>query len=187
MHSQVKNYYGYAETLLEISISDEKVKNFLNDSFLILEIIQNHPVLISVFNSYFVTKQEKFNLIDKIFSDKVEKKMVNFLKVIGKNNLFSYYRQILIKFIKLANAHLEQTWGEIETAFPIPVSVINNFENILSKKLNKKVRLRQKINSQLISGVRIIVDNQIFENSLFSQLKSLKQTLKNRIDIKKSL
>ncbi|AJC49625.1 ATP synthase F1 subunit delta [Mycoplasma flocculare] len=187
MHLHVKNYFGYAEALFEIAVSNNKVENFLNDSFFILDIIQSHPILVLVFNSYFVSNQEKFNLIDRIFSEKVEKLIINFLKLISKSNLFSHYKHILVKFIKLANMHLHQTWGEIETAFPISVSIISSFENILSNKLNKKVHLRQKINSELISGIRIIVDSQIFDNSIFSQLKLLKQTLKKQTKTKKSL
>ncbi|MXR33364.1 F0F1 ATP synthase subunit delta [Mesomycoplasma hyopneumoniae] len=187
MYLYKKNYYGYAESLLDISISENNVEKYINDCFFILSIIQNNQVLILLFKSHFIGKQEKFNIIDKIFSAKIEKILVNFLKVIAKNNLFLYYKQILLKYIKLANSHLSQTWGEIETAFPISSVITSSFESILSKKLEKKVHLRHKINSKLISGIRIIVDNQIFENSLFSELKLLKQNLKKHLITKNDL
>ncbi|MCP9306633.1 F0F1 ATP synthase subunit delta [Mesomycoplasma ovipneumoniae] len=177
MHPQVKNIYGYSESLLEISISEKKVDQFINDSFYIIDLVSANPSLISIFASHFISKSEKYTLIEKIFESKIDTYMINFLKVICKNNLFSHYNQILIKYIKLANAYLGQSWGQIQSAFPLSPSEIAKFEDLISQKLNKKIVLRPKINPKLISGIKITIDNHVFEHSLSSQLRSLKQKL----------
>ncbi|MBG0731005.1 F0F1 ATP synthase subunit delta [Mycoplasma sp. 'Moose RK'] len=172
-----KIFHNYAESLLEIAVAQNSVDKFLTDSFFVLEIIQEQRILLKIFGSHFISKQEKFDLIDKIFVEKIDKLFTNFLKVVVKNNVFSYLKIILKSFITQANHFLSQDFGKIETAFPLTATIISRLEKKVGEKLKRKVKLTQKINPNLISGIKIIVDNHIFENSVDSQLKSLRQTL----------
>ena len=61
---------------------------------------------------------------------------------------------------------------------------IQKIEEKVSSKLNKKVELTNSINPSIIGGVKIVVNDTVFDNSVESRINALKQELINGKDAK---
>ncbi|CAT05343.1 F0F1 ATP synthase subunit delta [Mesomycoplasma conjunctivae] len=171
-----KSLYLYAESLVEVGKEEQILSDLHSEVQHILQIFKSESQIIKVFTSYFISQEEKFQLVNKIFQDN-SPYLVNLFKILIKNNLFGYIKPILSKFDKLSCQILNHAYGKIETAYELDATIISRFEEKLTRKLNKKVVLKPIINKDLIAGIKITVDHHVYENSISSQLKSLKTKL----------
>ncbi|SYV91318.1 F0F1 ATP synthase subunit delta [Mesomycoplasma hyorhinis] len=50
---------------------------------------------------------------------------------------------------------------------------IHKIVNLLTQKLNKQIILEHRIDKNLLAGIKIVVDNYVFENSVASLLSQM--------------
>lgn len=172
-----KMFHLYAESLVEVGLEHNILPNLQNECKEVNLIILEDSKFANILNSYLVNHEEKYELINNVFGPFFSSFIVNFLKVLVKNNIIIFLKPILSKFNEMASEHLNIAHGQIETAFPISQQKVADLEKLISKKISKKVFLKPVINSNLISGIKITVDHQVFENSIDLQLKELKSHL----------
>ena len=67
--------------------------------------------------------------------------------------------------------------GKVYTPYELSDKELLRIENAISVKVGKKVKLRMVIDTALIGGIRVEVDNHIYDDSLSYKLESLKKEL----------
>ena len=85
---------------------------------------------------------------------------------------------------KNQNKLKKQTICIIYTVNELSKEQINKLEESVTKKLNKKVELSNVIDPSIIGGIKIVVNDTVFDNSIVRRLESLKQELINGKDAK---
>ncbi len=83
-------------------------------------------------------------------------------------------RQVLQLLLKYVEKYNSQKQLVIETAFPLEKEMVDKITDQFEKLLNKKLTPIERENKDLIGGVRIINNDNIWENSVISNLKQLK-------------
>ena len=101
----------------------------------------------------------------------------NFLKLIIKNNRINKFNLIAKEFNKLCNDYLNIKEGIIYSTEALSKEQIKRVEDKLSEVINTKVELTNQIDEKLIGGIKVIVDEKIFDGSIKNKLEKLKSTL----------
>ncbi len=80
MKNEVAERYGAG--LFELAKEENKVEEYMNQVMLLKQTLKENPELSTFFLSVKVSKEEKRNVIDKVYSTYVDHNIVNFIKLV---------------------------------------------------------------------------------------------------------
>ncbi|MCR5309652.1 MAG: ATP synthase F1 subunit delta, partial [Bacilli bacterium] len=86
-------------------------------------------------------------------------------------------KDILVSFNSLCNSYRGITEGMLFSAFALDKKTIADIELAISKKEGRKVSLIFKIDPSLIGGVKVVINNHIYDGSVKNKLVEMKQSL----------
>ncbi|WGI36250.1 F0F1 ATP synthase subunit delta [Mesomycoplasma lagogenitalium] len=170
-----KNYYlGYANALFEIANEEDKLDLFYEQCQMLEKIFKNHINLITLLKSFNVSKEEKEKIIDNIFENKIDLMLINFIKLLTKKMHIFAISDILKEFEKIVLKSQNIQKGIVYSVNKLKISKMNEVKKFIEKKLNSKVILKNVIDKSLIAGIKIVIGDYIFENSITSHLEQIK-------------
>ncbi len=172
----------YASALLELAIESNKVDTYQKQIKFVYSVIKENPNLVEFLKCYTIDNEEKKNLIGKIFKEEVETNILYFMYLLIDKKRVNYLDRICLEFNSACNEYRGILEGVIYTVELLNDEQIKELENSVALKLNKKVELTNSIDPSLIGGVKIVVNDTVFDNSVASRLQSLKQELINGKD-----
>ncbi|MFQ7799367.1 MAG: ATP synthase F1 subunit delta, partial [Coprobacillus cateniformis] len=91
-----------------------------------------------------------------------------------------YIREICQQFQSLCNDYFGIKVGKVVSAYPLDDKQLQKIEHAIGIKEGKKVKLRVVIDERLIGGIKVEIDNHVYDDSLSYKLESLKQELLRR-------
>lgn len=170
----------YASALLSIAKEENKVKDYkdaLNDLDAFFK--ENHDVL-KYLESHLVKEEAKYEIVDTLSKDSKLKSLASFLKLLIKKHRIHYFAKIKQEYLNLANAELGILEGILYSAVKLSKEEQQKVEKAISKKMNKPVELRLVVDSHLLGGVKVIVNDHVFDGSLLGRLNQMKLDLSER-------
>ncbi len=169
---------SYCEAIYNVSLKNNLVENYKNNIKEVILVIKENNDLKKLFDNPNITKEDKKGLIEKIF--KYDEMFISFLKVLVENNRFSLIEEIFLEYSKLANEYLKIEEAEIISAVKLTDNELSDIRKMLEKKLNKRVEITQKTDEKLMAGIRVILKNEVIDNSMETKLNNLKNIILNR-------
>ena len=85
---------------------------------------------------------------------------------------------LLDEFIEMCNESLGVKKGKLYSTKELSKEEIAKIESAFDSKLNIKVQLENIVDTSLIGGVRVVINDHVYDGSLKNQLESLKSSLK---------
>ena len=160
--------------LLKIAIRDDAI-DLYRDSFrrLIDEVAYNLE-LRAVWTNEDAGLKKK--LILEHLSDRFPERLVEFVYKIIDLKAENFLQQIYLHFIELVNTN-QYSKVDIHLPFPIPEERLEEIDKILSEILSKEVICSVKIDSGIINGLKIDLEEEVIDLSLKTQLDILKERL----------
>lgn len=171
----------YAISLLEIAKENHQNEFYRSEVKSLIELLKNSEDLRLVFNSAFINKDEKKKIVDLLFEDDSTIYIKNFLKIIIENSRSNKIIEILEEFVKLSNLEDNIAEGYLYSTSRLSDEEIKLISNAIEKKINKKVSLRNRIDNTLIGGVKVVVDDYVFDGSIKNKLNDLHNRLKKGV------
>lgn len=169
----------YAEGLYLL----KKEKNQLEESQEvvreIIKIINDNPDFIALISSRDIPNEERVAIIDKVFKD-IDVDIKNFFKIIIENNRAGYLLEILKDFNSLVNEFRGVKEGLLYSAFPLKESEIEKITQSISKLEKCPIELKNIIDPSLIGGVKVAINDKIYDGSLKHHIEQMKLTLLNK-------
>lgn len=172
MHQVISNY---AQALFDLAKDNNAVSSYKKELDDVLETLLEVDNIKDFFVSVKISKNEKKNLLDKCFKDKIDKNILNFLKLLIDKNRFVYFKEIAREFHCLCNDDLKIKEGILEVPRHLDKQEIKKLEDFLSK--DEKVELKEKINKTLISGFKITFEDKVIDNSMKEKIRKMNELL----------
>lgn len=168
-------YSRYANALLSIAIEEEKIEYYRNEIKVIrLSFLENEEI-IHLLGSAFLEFNEKENIIDNIYNSNDNIK--NFIKIIVKNGRANLIIKIFNEFIKKCNELMGIKDGIVYSVRKLSEDEIESIEKGIENKLGYGVELENVIDEKLIGGIKVLVEDKIFDGSIKNKLERLKESL----------
>lgn len=167
----------YAESLYQLALENHELEGYLADMKLVDTVLESNPEFEKFFSHVLVDDDAKCNLLDKGFGTSVHHYVLNFLKLLVKKRRTRYIAPITKSFIKMSNKHLGIEEGVIFTPFALSDEQVKAIEEAISQKENKKITLRTVEDKTLIGGVKVQIENRVYDGSLKNKVSKLKTEL----------
>lgn len=173
-------YARYSNALMSLAKEEKKVKEYKEAIASLLDFFVSNKDANTFLKSYFVSEEDKFSLIDKITKEFALISLSSFLKLLVKKHRLGSFKYIAHEFISDCNEDLGVSEGIIYSTVSLDKKQISDIENAISKKLNQKVELSNKIDERLIGGVKVVVHDHVFDGSIKNKLETMKTKLNER-------
>lgn len=167
----------YARALFEIAEERGIIEKIHNEVELFNQSLQTNQPFRNFLNSLEINKSEKVKKIEELFQDKVSNVFFNFILVFLKKNRQSIFTTIAKEFERLHDKYSKKIRASTITAVPLDESSFSRIKVTLSQAFDADVEIQNSIDPNILAGIIIKVNGQVFDGSLQSQLRRLKYQL----------
>ena len=170
---------SYASALFELSLEENILDSVMQQSAMLAQIVNSNEDFYKLLNAPTVTKEEKIALMDKVFGRQIDKRLLNFVKVMISRKEALRLKDSLKEFEDLYNTHNNIEKATAITAVPMSEELKNRLAEKLQAVTGKKIILTNKVDESCIGGVVLEMNDVQYNDSIAEKLNSLKQQLKS--------
>lgn len=170
----------YAAALVSIAKEEQKLEQYKLAVLSMRETFASNPELLKLLKSYFVSNESKEKVIDELTKEFALKNLTNFMKLLVLKHKIYLFKDIASEITKGINYELDVYEGFVYSTEPLEKAKILEISEVISKKIHKKVELKNKIDERLIGGVKVVVHDHVFDGSIKYKLETMKEQLKER-------
>lgn len=168
----------YSIALYELAEEEKKFAEYRNEVKSLIEIWEDNSQLKDFLSNQLVSKEDKKSFLEDVFKNKVNEYILNFMKIVVDKGRAAYLEEILKDFDALGNEKLNIRQGTLYTPMSLSKEEVKQIEQSISKKMNEEVHLKVVKDPSLIAGIKVVVNDKIFDNSVSYKLTELKNTLR---------
>lgn len=168
----------YTKALSDISVENKKEKLYVQNLENVLEVFNNSEELRKCVYSFNVPKTIKINIMQDIFSNNVDPMIINFLILLIKNNKIDMLEAIYNDFKKVNY--------KVRNIIEITIISAAKLDDTIVSKIKDKYKLAYDaseviatllIDKNLIGGVKVIMNDEVADDSVKYKLTQLQKIL----------
>lgn len=168
----------YSEALVSLAQNETELKEFNESLHMIADIFDANNQMAAFFSSPLITKDEKKQALSTAFTQS-HPHILNLLFLLVDKNRMNYFMDIKASYNQQVNQILGIEEGVVYSLRPLDPTEIDNLQKAFSKKLNKQVLLTNQTDENVISGVRVEINEKVYDGTLQKELKTLTHYLNN--------
>ena len=170
----------YAAALVSLAKEENKLEQYKFAVLSMKETFEQNPEVLKLLKSYFVSNENKDQVVEELTKQFELKNLTNFIKLLVIKHKIYLFKDIANEINKGINFELDVFEGFVYSTEPLEKSKILEISQVISKKIGKKVELKNKIDPRLIGGVKVVVHDHVFDGSIKYKLETMKEELKER-------
>ncbi len=161
--------------------ASSKDKNLLDKVFDDLTDLNKYVIseksLMNFLNSPNVFIENKIRLIKEVFSNRMDRLVVEFLVVLVDKKRIGFLSDIIDEYVRLVEA--DKGIGRVTaiTAIPMNDNEKTELKSKLHTKTNLKIKLEEKVDKSIIGGMIVVMYNEIIDGSIRYQLEQVSEQL----------
>ena len=177
--SKTKVAVTYAKALLEAALEKEELDKVFADVEVLNEVLAGDVEFISYMTNPMYSDEEKKNLLsDVVGKIKISAITNQFLEVLFENHRLGDLALVGSEFVHLYYAYNKIAEVEVESVQKLSVAQSKKILSVLENKLNQKVIVTNKLNSELIGGIRVRLGSKMFDDTIATKLNNLEIMMK---------
>ena len=139
--------------------------------------LKNDLSINTFFKSKTIDSKEKMSLFEKAVSNSMSVILVEVLKVVIENNDINLLKDIAKNFTLLSKKKLNIAFVEVVSSNEMNSDQKDDITNSLSELIKKKIDINFNVDKNLIGGLKIKVDDTLYDSSLQTKLENAKSKL----------
>lgn len=166
----------YAEALFTLAQEENAVARYQKDIEKVEAVFQDQSIT-QFFSHVAIHDEEKYHVLDQCLKGQIETYVYQFLLLLIKKRRIQFILLICQQFQQLCYEYLGILVGKVWSPYELTQEELEKIQEAMSIKTQKKVLLKQMIDTQLIGGIKVEIDNHVYDNSLSYKMGLLKQEL----------
>ena len=172
----------YATALHEFSLLKGEHQRIYNEAVWLTTTLKEHPEVREIVNSPIIEKSFKLSILTRLPSDGFSSQMARFLRLIVEHERESMILFILHSYQRIYKKHFGIRDVKLQSAYELNEELCEEIRAVLQKRFGGMINLQQSVNSELIGGFKLRVDDLFADTSVSSKLEALRRhyTLSNK-------
>ncbi len=168
----------YGEALFELALEKNTLTTMVEEVTFVKEQVTQYPDLVKLLTHPQIAKEEKIQVIEKIFRGQVSDDLTGFLVLIVEKDRAASVVEILNSFLDKAREHEKIGVVFVTSAMTLTQQQKQKVETkLLAITDYVKLEMNYTVDSSLIGGMIIRIGDRIVDNSIRTKLLSMKQGL----------
>lgn len=173
----------YAKALLGFGAASGNLDQLVEELSGVVEAIENVPGLKAALESPRIGPDKKSDLLDKAFGGRVEKGLIDFLKVVGNKGRYDCLVSISASSRTMQDEMSGRVQAVLTSASEIDENVTNKIAEKLSELLGKTVSLKSVVDPKILGGMVVRIGDTVYDGSVVNQLSQIRtRAVKNASD-----
>ena len=159
----------YANSLLDIGLNSDVVI----DNFSVIRDVYEISEFKTMISNPVIDNTKKYEVIDEIFKNKIDDKMISFIKILIQKERFGEINEIISAYKDIVDDKNNIVRADVISA----VELSDDYKSLIAEKLQTKY---QKtiisdwiIDDSIIGGLVIKIKDDIFDNSIKSKIEKI--------------
>jgi F-type H+-transporting ATPase subunit delta len=162
----------YAVAFMEVAAKSPNATELIEEvDSLVTNVLDRVPALEDTFRSALVSPEQKEQLIEHAFGNRLSQPTVNFLKVLSRHGRLALLRPIARIVKKLHAERSGMADVEVRVAAELDDALRQEIQARIQRALNKQPVLQVTIDPSLIAGIWVRVGDRVFDGSIRTQLE----------------
>jgi len=163
----------YAEAVFQLALEGDQIKAFQDEMSAFVAACNQETM--KFFAHPKITKEEKKEALAKTVMLPLAR---DFLCVLVDNGRIDMVKDIKLAYDELVDDYEKVKKVTVYTAKPLSAAQKHALAEKLGKKYNRKIAITESIDTNIISGIRIRVDDNVIDATSNRQLEDMKSMLK---------
>lgn len=168
---------SYALAIYSVAKENNQIEEVKSDLDLVCKIFRNNPSLAKFLSSPMIQKADKDTMLEDSIKSEIHLSVYSFLQILIKRKAIQYLPEIDKEFLHHYNQEKGILEGRIYTPFDMTDETISKLERIFSDKYQKKVVFRTIKDKRVIAGMKIYVDDTLYDYSVDTKLNQVRDNL----------
>ena len=171
-------YLHYASAIFQVALEEDNGVRYNNDMALVNLCFKKHPEYLKFLDTELLDTEFRVASIDKVFADdRVSPAVKGFLKILVRNKGIKHFGDIYKTFEHLYDQKCGIVRGKVFSPFPIETETLIKLEKVFSKKYGKNVVLEYVQDKRVIGGMKVQIEDHLFDYSLDTKIETIKEKL----------
>ena len=169
--NEIASRYGLA--LFSIAEDRNEISSLQLEVKELRKVLLENPDFVTLLSNLFLLQEEREGIVDKTLSA-FDKDVVTLIKVLINNNRVHYIHDVLEAFNSLCNHARGVEEGLVYSVYPLDEQTLKTLERKVSKLENVEVELINRIDQNLIGGLKVVISGHIYDGSIKYKLEQMK-------------
>ena len=166
----------YAEALFELASEKNTIDLWQEQMDVVGDAIRSNPRLLEILKHSKIDSKDKKDILEKCFSS-LDRPVFNFLRLLVDKGRFNYILDITTCFHTLCNESKNIVEGIVYSPYTLSKEEVNMIEKAVGSKMSRTVELQQKLDEDLILGIKVVIDGKVFDGSMKNRVENLRTSL----------
>lgn len=171
----------YAQALYDLAEQEQLTEQIHSQLQALAGGIADEPRFLRLLSAPNVSKQERCEVLDRSFRDKVHPYVLNFFKLLTQKGYARHFSDCCRAYAQLyneANGILPVT---AVTAMELTQAQRSRLENKLQELTGKQILLQNRVDPGCLGGIRLVYDGKQVDGTVQSRLAAVGKLLKNTV------
>lgn len=174
----------YGEALFEIameasaSAQDNEGGSFLREVEVLCNLLEENPEFDKLMKHPGISKQDKLEMMNHVFQDRISKEMEGFLHIIVTKERYNDLRAIFGYFLDKIKEERKIGTAYVTTAVELnEIRKAQVLERLLATTDYREIEIRYQVDPDIIGGMIIRIKDRVVDSSIRSKLSDMKKQL----------
>jgi F-type H+-transporting ATPase subunit delta len=175
----------YSRALFQSALEKEQLDKVYKDMLFISELCQMSQVK-ELLESPIIIPSKKVTVLHSVLEKEIEKVTLSLIDLLIKNGRESYLPAVARVFRDETLKYQGITEAQLSTAVPVNEKIKKQNIEMISKTFKTKVELKENIESEIIGGFILRVNDNYIDASVRNKLRKIKKGLSFGISTKEN-
>jgi F-type H+-transporting ATPase subunit delta len=170
----------YSKALFQSAL-EKKILDKVNQDMIFISEVCKIPEAKEFLHNPVIVPSKKMAIFHKMLGENVEKITLSLIDLVVKNGRESFIPAIARVFIHETMKHKGITESVLTTAVKVDIKIKKQITDLISEVFKTKVELKETIDTEIVGGFILRVDDNYIDASIRNKLRKIKKELKGSV------
>lgn len=173
----------YGDALFSLSLEENCLDAMFEEVLALKKCLEENQDLSKLMNHPKIVKEEKLQILENIFTDRMSKNLLGFLNIIVEKDRYKELDSILDYFVDAAYEYKKIGKASVTTATPLnEVQKAATEKRLLETTSYEKMEVSYNVDESILGGMVIRIKDRVVDSSIRTKLNQLtKELLKAKL------
>lgn len=171
----------YGKSLYDLAAEENLTEEILPQMEAVKGLFDENPDYIRLLQEPSIHKAERLSLLDEAFGGSLHPYLLNFLKILLEKDLLRQYSACLRRYRDLYNKDHGITDAVVTSAVALSDEQVQKLKARLESMSGKKVIMHQKINPDILGGLKVEIDGKELDGTVKGRLSDIRRKVNETV------
>lgn len=167
----------YATALFDMATEENAVERYASEIEVVLEAIEDAPEFVAVLQNQKVTLQDKIDVVENIFGEKLSTSIVGLMVLVVKKGRQDFLVPIFETFLEMVRTQKGILKATVTSAVPLSKPQLEAIQKQLVTNTKSEIEIETIVDETIIGGLIIRVGDKVVDASVAGKMQALKKQL----------